>query len=271
MVDLPVEHVPHSDFPEIRAGNLGVLATQDKAYVRAAQKLRYKIFFGELGGVSHNPDVVAQQRDFDKFDEHCDHLIVLDHDKETIEEQVVATYRLMRRKGMEAVGRFYTEGEFDVSGLKAYDGDIMELGRSCVHEDYRGRAAMQLLWRGIGEYVASHKVKYMFGCASFSGNDIEEYKLPLSYLYHYHLTPEVVRPKAVAAHYKSTNLMAKDDIDVKAARAALPALIKGYLRVNGTIGDGAFIDNECNSIDVSIVVETDMVTDKYVKRYKTAG
>lgn len=259
------------DFPEIRAGNLGVMVTQDTAYVQAAQKLRYRIFFGEMGGVSHNPEVIAQQRDFDAFDEVCDHLLVLDHDRPNIEEQVVGTYRLLRREGMHKIGRFYTEGEFDITGLKQFDGEVMELGRSCVHENYRSRAVMQLLWRGIGEYVARHDVKYMFGCASFTGTDIEKYKLPLSYLYHYHLAPEAVRPVALAEHHQSINLMAKDAIDEKAALASIPALIKGYLRLNGKIGDGAFIDPECQSIDVSIVVTTDLVTDKYVKRYKTGG
>ncbi len=258
------------DFPEIRAGNLGVIVTRDQSYVRAAQKLRYQIFFGEMGGISDNPVVVAEQRDFDEFDEICDHLLVLDHDKENIEEQVVGTYRLLRKTNMHQIGRFYTESEFDVSKLKSINYEIMELGRSCVHKDYRDRAAMQLLWRGIGEYVATYDIKYMFGCASFSGTDIAQHILPLSYLYHYHATPEDIRPVSWHNPYRTLNIIPKDAIDKRQALAQTPPLIKGYLRLNGTIGDGIFIDYECKSIDVSIVVATDLVTEKYVRRYKTA-
>ena len=258
-------------FPEIRSGNLGVCISDDPQHIRAAQRLRYEIFFGELGGVAHNPQVIAEQRDFDAFDEVCDHLLVLDHDLPEETGQVVGTYRLLRRAGMDKIGRFYSEGEFDVSRLKAFDGDIMELGRSCVHPDYRSRSVMQLLWRGIGEYVAMHQVKIMFGCASFSGLSTEEHALALSYLYHHHLAPEALRPVALPEHFQPINLMAKEAIDRHEALAAIPPLIKGYLRLNGWIGDGAFIDPECKSVDVSIVVKTDMVTDKYVKRYKTDG
>lgn len=258
-------------FPEIRAGNLGVCIINDPLHIEAAQKLRYQIFFGEMGGVAHNPDVVAQQRDFDDFDEVCDHLLVLDHDLPIETGQVVGTYRLLRREGMRKIGRFYSESEFDVSPLKNFSGEVMELGRSCVHPDYRNRSVMQLLWRGIGEYVARNNVEIMFGCASFSGVDPQEHALALSYLYHYHLAPEALRPVTLPEHFHAINLMPIEAIDKREALAAIPPLIKGYLRLNGWIGNGAFVDPECKSVDVSIVVKTDMVTDKYVKRYNTDG
>lgn len=258
-------------FPEIRAGNLGVKISRDPQEVEEAQRLRYQIFFGEMGGVSHNPEVVSQQRDFDAFDAVCDHLLVVDHDKKRGEGRVVGTYRLLRREPMKALGRFYTESEFNIEALKALQGDILELGRSCVHADYRNRAVMQLLWRGIGEYVSRNNIRIMFGCASFVGTDPEEYAEALSYLYHFHLAPEDRRPVAQPDHFVPMNRMPKDAIDEKRALAQLPALIKGYLRLNGKIGDGCYIDTECRSLDVSIVVETDLVTEKYVKRYNTDG
>lgn len=259
----------HQDFPEIRAANLGVLVTQDPEYVEAAQRLRYRIFFDEMGGKASNPEVVAQQRDFDAYDEVCDHLLVLDHDRPEGGGQVVGTYRLLRRAGMEKIGRFYTESEFNIDAIKQFPGEVMELGRSCVDENYRSRAVMQLLWRGIGEYVAKHDVELMFGCASFNGTNIEDYKLSLSYLYHNHLAPEELRPVAQPEHFNAINLMPNEEIDAKAALSEMPALVKGYLRLNGFIGDGVFIDKECNSIDVSIVVKTDRVADKYARRYQT--
>lgn len=254
--------------PELRAGNLEVKISRDPQEIFAAQKLRYTIFFGEMGGVSHRPEVIAEQRDFDEFDDVCDHLLVIDHDRPTTAEKVVGCYRLLRRSQMPKIGRFYTSGEFDVSAVKQVQGEILELGRSCVHANYRSRAVMQLLWRGIGEYVAKYNVTLMFGCASFVGIDPQEYAEALSYLYHYHLAPSELRLTALPEHYQRMDLVPKDQIDAKRALAALPPLIKGYLRLSGYIGDGAFIDEECKSIDVGIIVKTDLVTDKYAKRYQ---
>ena len=256
---------------ELRAGNLGVKISTDADEIIAAQHLRYAIFFGEMGGISHNPEVAKQGRDFDAFDAFCDHLLVLDHNEEHPEGKVVGTYRLLRREGMKKIGRFYTQSEFDVSRIIASPGEIVELGRSCVHPDYRNRAAMQLLWRGIGEYVAKFNINLMFGCASFKGTDIQEHALALSYLYHNHLTPEHLRPVTLPQFYHSMDILPPEQIDAKHALNEIPALIKGYLRLNGTIGDGVFIDRECNSTDVSVVVMSDLITDKYVKRYKGTG
>jgi putative hemolysin len=85
----------------------------------------------------------------------------------------------------------------------------MELGRSCVDAGYRDRATMQLLWRGIAEYLNSHGVDLMFGCASIPGTDPQQVAMQLSYLYHYHLAPEALRAKALPHLYTEMNLMPK--------------------------------------------------------------
>lgn len=254
---------------EIRAGSLEVKISRNPVEIFAAQKLRYSIFFGEMGGVSQKPQVVAEKRDFDEFDDVCDHLLVLDHSRATTEEKVVGCYRLLRKSVMPKIGRFYSESEFDITPIKAWKGEVMELGRSCVHANYRNRGVMQLLWRGIGEYVATYGVELMFGCASFTGINPQEYAEALSYLYHYHLSPPEMRQKALPEHYTNMNLMPKEAIDTRAALNVLPPLIKGYLRLSGFIGDGAFIDYECHSIDVGVIVKTDLVTEKYARRYQT--
>lgn len=254
--------------PELRAGSLEVRISRDPREIYDAQKLRYSIFFGEMGGVSQRPQVRAEQRDFDEFDDVCDHLLVMDHDRPKPETKIVGCYRLLRRSQMPKIGRFYTSGEFDISAVEKVEGEIMELGRSCVHANYRNRAVMQLLWRGIGEYVAKYNVTLMFGCASFTGINPQEYAQALSYLYYYHLAPPELRLTALPQHYQPMNLLPKEAVEPKAALAILPPLIKGYLRLNGVIGDGAFIDEECHSIDVGIIVKTDLVTDKYARRYQ---
>ncbi len=250
---------------EIRAGNLEVFVTQNSDDVRASQALRYQVFFEEMGAKA-SAETIASKLDVDEFDEVCDHLLVIEH-QETGDYKVVGTYRLLRREAMKKIGRFYTDGEFDISLIKQYKGEILEVGRSCVHADFRNRAVMQLLWRGIGAYVARFNIGLMFGCASFHGTDPKEHAMELSYLHHYHLAPKEICPRALERRYVEMNLLPKEAVDVKEAFSNLPPLIKGYLRLSGYIGAGAVIDKEYNTTDVSIVVKTDLVTEKYATRY----
>jgi len=266
---LPDATKPAADF-EISAGNLFVYVARTAQEIEAAQRLRYRIFYGEMGGTPP-ARVAAEKRDFDEFDDVCDHLLVVDRDRSPAEGQVVGTYRLLRRSAAKKLGRFYSESEYDVSKVKALQGEILELGRSCVDEAYRNRAVMQLLWRGNGAYVAAYDIKLMFGCASFNGVDPQEHAQALSYLHHFHPTPENVRPRALHDQYVNMDILPKEQINQKRAFTALPALIKGYLRLQGTIGDGAVIDRQCNTVDVSVIVQTELVTDKYFQRYGSAS
>jgi len=204
--------------------------------------------------------------DADAFDAVCDHLLVMGHQLDGA-PKVVGTYRLLRRDAMQPIGHFYTESEYDISRIRDYSGGILEVGRSCVDPAFRNRAVMQLLWRGIGAYVARFNIDMMFGCASFFGTDPKQHAAALSYLYHYHLAPEELQLVALKDRYVEMNLLPKSAVDAKEAFASLPALIKGYLRLNGYVGLGAVIDPEYNTTDVSIIVKTDLVTDRYFQRY----
>ena len=252
-------------FEPILAGNLAVRLVQDEAELLASQKLRYRIFCGEMGG-EMSPEVIAAKRDFDKFDEVCDHLLVVDNDLSG-DDAIVGTYRLLRSEPMQKIGQFYTEGEYDITPLKSYDGEILELGRSCVDAQYRNRAVMTLLWRGIGTYINLHDIKLLFGCASFTGDDPAEHAVALSYLYYHCLAPADVRLTALPDLYVKMNTLPKDSITQREAIKVIPPLIKGYLRLGGHIGDGAVIDPMCNTTDVAIVVQTDLLADKYADRY----
>lgn len=253
------------DLGDLRAGTLEVFVTNNPADIAAAQRLRYEVFFEEMGAVP-TPEITSSKRDFDAFDEVCDHLLVVDHQPGGM--RVVGTYRLLRREAMRNIGRFYSDGEYDISKIRDYPGEILEVGRSCVDPAFRNRAVMQLLWRGIGAYVAKFNVDLMFGCASFSGTDPERHAMALSYLHYYHLAPEELRAVALPERYVEMNLLPKEAVDVKEAFTSLPALIKGYLRLGGYIGAGAVIDPEYNTTDVSILVKTELVTDKYAQRYR---
>lgn len=246
----------------IVAGSLQVRLAQSPEEVDAAQALRYRVFYEEMNAEA-SPEMAARKRDFDRFDAYCDHLLVIDHDRPPGVEQVVGTYRLLRRSVAEANDGFYSTDEYDISPLLAQSGELLELGRSCVSAEYRNRATMTLLWRGNAAYVIHYDITIMFGCASFPGQDPQSHAQTLSYLHHFHRAPPELCPRARPELYVDMNILPPEDIDKKAALRAIPPLIKGYLRLNGFIGDGAVIDRQWDSVDVSIVVKTDLVTQKY--------
>jgi putative hemolysin len=254
-------------FGELRGGNLGVRIATVPAEVEAAQALRYRVFYQEMGA---RPDAAAAatHRDRDAFDAVADHLLVVDHSIGPGPEGVVGTYRLIRREAAAKIGRFYSADEYDIAPVTKFPGQVMELGRSCVHADYRNRAVMQLLWRGIAAYVFQHRIDLMFGCASLPGTEPDDIAAELTYLYYNHLAPPALRPRALPHRYIEMRRLEPDEIDRKRVLARLPPLIKGYLRLGGFVGDGAVIDAQFNTTDVAVVVKTDLVTDKYYRHYE---
>ncbi|MDE0253974.1 MAG: GNAT family N-acetyltransferase [Rhodospirillaceae bacterium] len=249
-----------------RVGRLRVRLAETEAEIDAALALRYRIFYEEMAA-RPTGEMARLKRDFDAFDAHCDHLIVLDEDLGVGPEGVVGTYRMLRRAGAERVGGFYSAAEYDIDRLVAEPGEILEMGRSCIDAAHRTRRAMQILWRGVSAYVLSNDIAFLFGCASLHGTDPEEVARPLAYLHHNHLAPERYRPVAVKDRYVDMNLLPADRIDRKAALRDLPPMIKGYLRLGGGIGDGAVIDHEFNTVDVCVVVDVAAVSDRYYKHY----
>lgn len=251
---------------DVRSGELRIRLAADEAEVEAAQALRYRVFCAEMAATS-TAAMAAAEREYDAFDAYCDHLLVFDESRGGGARSVVGTYRLMGREAAARCGQFYSADEFDISKLLAYPGGILEVGRSCIDRNYRNGATMQLLWHGIAGYVFCHDIDILFGCASLPGIEPEILALPLSYLYHHHLAPPSLRPRARPERYIAMDSLSPDAIDRKAALRALPPLIKGYLRLGGTIGEGAVVDENFGTTDVCIVVKTDMVTDKYQRHY----
>lgn len=247
-------------------GSLEVRLARTDAEVAAAQRLRYEVFYEELSA-KPSPEVKAERRDFDRFDPFCDHLIVLDHGGEE-PNRIVGVYRLMRRDIAAKAGQFYTQDEYSIRKLLRGGRQVLELGRSCVHPDFRSAGVMNLMWRALAHYIAMHDVKLMFGCASFHGADPKDHALALSYLHHNHLAPQQMRPRALRKRYVNMNMTAPDAIDEKAALNALPPLLRGYLRLGAVIGDGAVIDDAFDTVDVCVVVRTDRLAEDYARRYR---
>jgi len=259
----------------IRSGKLEVRLARDAAEIDAAQALRYRVFFEELGA-KPSPAAMAARRDVDRFDSYCDHLLVLDHELGEGPASIVGTYRLLRRSVADRHDGFYTATEFDIRPVLSLPGELLELGRSCVDAQHRNRSTMQLLWKGIAAYVFAHDIKLMFGCASLPGTDPAAHAAALSYLHHNHLAPEAIRARALPERHVAMDLLpaaaaghadAIEAFDARTVIAALPPLIKGYLRLGGFVGEGAVVDHEFNTVDVCILVVTDSVTDKYFRHY----
>lgn len=251
---------------EVQSGNLLIRLAESEAEVTASQSLRYEVFCEEMAA-KPSLEMMRARREFDSYDGYCDHLLVFDRERGHGPEAVVGTYRLMRREAAAQLGNFYTSGEYDIDVLLNYPGQILELGRSCVHRDYRTRSIMQLLWRGIAEYVFFYDIHLMFGCASLPDVEPARLALPLSYLYNQCLAPPALRPRALAERYVDMNILPPDSINSHQALRSLPPLVKGYLRLGAFVGDGAVVDAEFGTTDVCIVVKTDLVTEKYYRHY----
>ena len=258
---------PSDSVVDVRFDSLQVRLAASAGEVDAAQALRYRVFYEEMGA-RPTPEMARSRRDFDSFDSVCDHLLVIDHARGSGADTVVGTYRLIRREMAAQRGGFYSAAEYDLGAIPDHPGEILELGRSCTDASARTGPAAKLMWRGIAAYVFHYRIAVMFGCASLHGTDPDALALPLSYLHHFHRAPPELRMRALDARYVEMNRMAKDTIDPARALTVLPPLIKGYLRLGGFVRGGAVIDRQVNTTDVSIVVKTDLVAGKYYRHYE---
>lgn len=221
-----------------------------------AQRLRYRVFVQELGADGPMVDHAAGV-ERDAFDPLFDHLILVDNRLPAdAGDHVVGAYRLLPSDRLAPGGRFYSEDEFDLTALRGSGRKLLELGRTCVHPAHRGGAAMFLLWNGLAEYVLARGIEVLFGAASFHGTDPAALAMPLSWLYHHHLAPAELRVVARGPGRAEMNLIPAAGLNRAAAMAAMPALIKAYLRLGGTVGDGAWIDRPFNTTDVCLTMDT---------------
>jgi putative hemolysin len=257
------------------SGSLEVRLAETQHEVEQAQSLRYAVFYEEMSALPSD-EMRRLRRDFDKFDDVCDHLLVVDREVHGEDGQplVVATYRLTREKDAARAGGFYTASEYNIAPMlngMPPGTKFLELGRSCVLKSYRSRpGSMQLLWKGLMAYVARFDIDLMFGCASLPGTDIEALALPLSYLHHFHAMPENLRVKARPELFVDMNRMALDATPQREGLRALPPLLKGYVRAGCCVGDGAVIDRQFGTTDVFIYFPLSGIDARYKSRFGLA-
>ena len=261
-----------------KVGSLEVRLASKRREIRLAQRLRYQVFYEEMSAV---PSFTAElrRRDEDPYDAVCDHLLVVDETPYAASEawsglkrqRVVGTYRVLRQDIAERTLGFYTQSEYNIAPLLASRPRhrFMELGRSCVLEQYRNKRTVELLWHGLWTYIREHKIDVMVGCASLPGTDPDQHAMALSFLHHHAMAPSEWRCRAHDHLYVSMDRLQREKVDAKAALKSLPPLIKGYLRLGAYVGDGAVIDRQFGTTDVLIILPVEKIDPRYFGHFGT--
>lgn len=234
-------------------GSLRVAFARSAAELRAAQCLRHEVFAGEMGARLHNQ---IPGLDHDHLDAHCHHLLVWD----TLTAEVIGCTRILTEEGARQAGGFYSQSEFEVDPVLALPGRFAEIGRTCVHRDYRNGATITALWSGIAGLVAEQRIDFLIGCASIPlGEDGAMAQVIFSELAQRYLSSEDrrVRPRIPLPR---RDVVARDDYP-------LPPLLKAYLRIGARICGEPFLDEEFQVADVFVLVSTRQLARRYARHF----
>ncbi len=255
-------------FSPIEFGDFVIKLVEKKSELKKAQALRYSVFYKEKK-VKPSLQKKILGLDYDKFDKFADHLIVIDKARKGIKNKIVGTYRLLRGDVGNNFSGFYTSSEFNLSNIiNIYSHiKILELGRSCVHKDYRNGTTVNLLWKAIAQYVKLYDIKVLLGCASFPGTDVTKFSNELLYLRENFSLPDYLSVKSLDKNIYQVYSKYKTNINNLRNFAKLPPLIKGYLRVGGKFSYNCYVDHDLKTIDLCVVVEIDNIDKKYKKKF----
>lgn len=260
-------HAP-ADPAIYRQGAFEVRLASTRKDLRKARRLRYKVFYEEGDAIASLRETVSR-REYCAFDAICDHILVVDTEARDAmgrrKDKVIATCRLLRGEVALRHGGFCTQGEFDIATLLARHGDkrIVEIGRACVAKAYRKAKGVELLWRGVWAYIARHRIDLLLGCASFPGRDAAPHAAALAFLRHVAAAPAAFAVEPLAGRRAEVDMPAPDAIDQRRALAALPPLIKAYLKLGATFGDGAVIDRQFGTTDVFTMLSVEVMRKRF--------
>ncbi len=261
------EKMDSLDLSDIVQGSLYLRLAKGTDDILLSQRLRYNVFFEELHADA-SEEVKKARRDIDGYDEISDHLLVFDSSIEDDEYgQLVGTYRLLRQSQLSENQKFYTEDEYDIRKIKTSFNNILELGRSCVRNEYRTKQVINLLWHGLSRYIAYYDIDVMLGCASFHGADVAKHKAALLLLHHYHLAPENICPISLSQDALQIKPFDEKQYSLRGTMRHIPPLIKGYIRVGSYIGQGIFIDDKFDTVDVCVVLPIESISPRYFNHF----
>lgn len=238
---------------------LFVSYAQSTDEVEEAQRLRYRVFAEEMGAHLSNG---ADGLDRDIYDPFCEHLLVRDGDT----GEVVGTYRILPPDRAKKIGGLYSASEFDLTRLLHLSPSMVEVGRSCVHPDYRNGATISLLWSGLAKYMLDHGYEYLMGCASVSMADgghaaaslYNNLRVDNMSPIEWRVFPRCALPLDKLAREPS-------------APAPLPPLLKGYLQAGAYIcGDPAW-DPDFNTADFLVLLPMSKVSKRYARHFLGAA
>lgn len=223
------------------------------AEVAEAQRIRYKVFGEEMGAKLPSAELGL---DIDRFDQYCEHLLVRDH----ADEKVVGTYRILSPEMARKADGYYSETEFDISRLLLLRNRMVEVGRSCVHPDYRDGATITQLWSGLADYIGKHNHEYLIGCASIGMGDGGHYAASVyNKIHKLHAAPAEYR---VFPRCRLPLESLNQDLDV-----VIPPLIKGYLRLGAWICGEPAWDPDFNCADLFILLPVSRMNARYAKHF----
>ena len=225
----------------------------DEATVRATQQLRYRVFAGEMGANLHTR---IDGLDYDEIDDFCDHLLV----RETETGNIVACTRLLSDTQAAKLGYFYSEGEFDLSGVLALPGRFLEIGRTCVDPSHRGSIVISTLWNGLAEYVYQGRFNYLMGCASITPGP---HGFAVDAVYR-QIEPRHFGPKELAVKSKNPIPSWKR---CQHDESGIPPLLQAYLRLGAQVCGDPYWDEDFNVMDVFILVDLSRLQNRYEKRF----
>ncbi len=225
--------------------------------IRQAQRLRFRVFADEMGA---RLSTTVPGHDVDLFDNYCEHLLVRDQ----VTREVVGTYRLLTPAQAIRVGSTYSDTEFDLTRLRSLRERMVELGRSCVHPDYRHGGVIMSLWGALAEFMVRNRLDTMIGCASIPmlHNGIVSGDVAASIwqqLKATHLAPieHHVRPR-LALPVERLN----SSLEVEP-----PALIKGYLRLGAKVLGAPAWDPDFNTADLPMMMRIQDLPSRYRKHF----
>ncbi len=236
-----------------KKAELFVRVAQSNDEIIAAQRLRYQIFTEEYGATLHSP---VQGLDCDRYDQYCNHLIVINN----LNGEVIATTRLLEDADVPLTGGFYSESEFDLSTIHRMPGKKLEIGRTCVHRDYRAGATLALLWSGIARFVLERRFDYLLGCGSISliNGFTDAWSITRQLLLTNALDPEL----QVKPHHPLPETGIPDGY-----QAAIPALIKAYTRLGASIGGEPCWDPDFQCADLFILLPISALEARYARHF----
>ena len=253
----------------IKVRDFEVRLTRNKEERRMVRQLRYDVFVAEEGATPTDEQKELHE-EFDEFDKFAEYMAVFHNDK------IVGTYRIIDKKAADKMGGFYTETEFNISKIKKASDNIAEMSRACVAAEYRENAlVMRMLWAGLSEYVLRRRIAVLFGVASWVGQKPVESAQAISYLYYNYLSPLRLRARVIPERFadgvdqrmSKMNILPRAFVDEELAKKQMTPLIKGYLRMGATFGQGVFIDKPFNTYDVFVMLQTKNMDAAYQKHF----